>query len=130
MNQILKEMPHLADAECPYCGFKFMFDARIERWTNDKKQNRKFLDDFFRIDRKIAIECPQCHKAVVFDAAGKPKPKTYKYDDIINKVKPSIRKFFNQSIKLTKPLLKIGISVIPEQLTFKTFVDGQIDGEE
>jgi DNA-directed RNA polymerase subunit RPC12/RpoP len=123
MKQLLTEMPWATNVKCPDCGFKFGFDGQIERWTPDKKTNKDFLVKFFRI-RQMAIECPNCNRQIVKDFASS---KTYRYDEIIQKVKPSVKKFFMQSLSLTKPLLQNDMAVIPERLTFETFVDGQTD---
>ena len=129
-KNVLLEMPWATGAKCPYCDFKFGFDGRIEGWTPSKEANRKYLEYFFKI-KQLPLECPNCNKLILHDFV---KTKTFKYDEIIDRTKPSIRRFFHSAIRHVRPFLKIGVTVIPEnkqktpdRLTFQAFVEGQSD---
>lgn len=116
-------MPWTTNVICPFCRFKFGFDGRMESWTDNKVLNKKLLGEFGKV-KQLAIDCPRCNKSIVHNFVNQ---KTARYDRIADKISPSLKAFFNLSLKLSKPLLKMGSSVIPERLTFEAFVDGQID---
>lgn len=130
MKQVLLEMPWATNVICPYCKFKFGFDARLELWTIDPKQNRKNYEEFLKT-RKMPLTCLKCGKNIVFDFG---RQKTSTFEEEIAKAtkdrKPSIKKYFNKALSLIKQKLQIGDSVIPEHLTFEKFVKVQTDKED
>lgn len=120
--KLLTEMPWATNVTCTDCGFKFGIDAEIESWTPEREINQKHLKNFLKV-HKLPLSCPKCGTDIIHDFQHH---KTYKYDKIINKLEPSIQKFFKQAKTLIKP--EIGRNVIPEHkevethLKFETFV--------
>ena len=137
-KQILLEMPWATNIICVKCKFKFGADFEIERLTDDKEINQKYMDLFFKI-RLISLPCPKCEQLLVHDFTTFT---TYNFEDImtvINNQKPDginlgdyrrIKKLIRESLISVKNLkiyltvlknllqtrLEIGRSVIPESI--------------
>jgi hypothetical protein len=121
-NMVLLEMPHLF-SKCPYCKQKFYFDAQIENWAVDKIVKQKLFNDYLKY-HQLMLPCPYCKKNIIVNSKIK---KTFKYDDIINKVKPDLANFFKKSNVYIEPFVSMN-AVQPEygeskedHLTFEKF---------
>ena len=124
MKQILLEQPHFGVVHCPFCGFKFDADGRVELWTPDAQQNKRNFAEIVSVYKKIPLTCLNCGKNIVFNFTDRT---TTKFDKEYKRAKPSLKDFLKNTLINIRPQLKMGDSVIPESLTFEKFVNGQTD---
>lgn len=122
-NKILKEAPHVGPIRCIYCNLNFYVDPRMELWPFDVKVKEDYLRKYYKF-KKIAIDCPNCHKSIVYDTNSN---KTFKFDRIINNVGPDLAKFFKDTEIYSKPHITMDQIAIeskePDHLTFQKFSD-------
>lgn len=121
---LIQEAPHFGVVVCNYCKFKFYADAQVEKFPMEYKE-KETLYRYYLKNHKIAFPCPKCHKDLVFDSNIM---KTFKYDDIINKVKPEMAKYLKITRELTQPFTTMdqiqpeSVQITqPDHLTFEKF---------
>jgi hypothetical protein len=123
---ILTEMPHVGVVDCPYCAFKFYVDPKYELFPLEQEEKRMLFGQYLKYKR-ISLPCPECHKDIVFDSN---LHKTFKYDELIDKVSPNMAEYLKNvkfyAAEFVKKDNPSAVQPVEEQhkqtnLSFKTF---------
>ena len=117
-TEVLMEMPWVSGVNCPKCGHAFEADIQMEKWPLSQDDRKECMNEYYKY-KIMPFECTECSEPLIYDLA---KKKTYSFNRIFHKLKPSARKFIEKIQPLVMPHSRIETSLM-DSLTFKSFAD-------